>query len=269
MGPRNINDILAEVSSKSDPQRQIVMRQIADLTPQQQAAEQGLDAKRDRGFEDITLGARRRGVAYWGAPIAEQQKYLATDYLPAVANLKSSFNQRRDTLESALADIGRNDYGTANDIFNNERSFYEQQRQFNENLALQRRQLEAQQAASRAAAAAPAPTFGGGTTSATAVRRSDGGYNFNDASGNAISAAAYAGLKGISFRTLLQQMANAGDKGARTALGFVGDDFGYDKSKIGNNANLYNSLVWGTGRQASPSNLSLAQPNFGTLRLAG
>ena len=124
MGPRSVEQVLAEVSARSDPQRQIVMRQIADLSPQQQAAEAGLDAKRDRGFEDINLGARRKGVAYWGAPIAEQQKYLATDYLPAAANLKSSFNERRNTLDSALADIGRSDYSSANDIFSNERNFF-------------------------------------------------------------------------------------------------------------------------------------------------
>lgn len=157
--PRTFDEILAEVSSKSDPQRQIVMRQIADLTPQQQAGEASLDAKRDRGFEDIELGARRRGVAYWGAPIAEQQKYLATDYLPAVANLKSTFNERRNTLDSALADYGRNDYTSARSIFDSDRGFEEQQRQFNENLAFQRQEAARQAAAS--ARSGPAPTLGG------------------------------------------------------------------------------------------------------------
>lgn len=161
MGPRNIDQILAEVSAKSDPQRQIVMRQIADLPNQQIAAESGLDAKRDRGFEDINLGARRKGVAYWGAPIAEQQKYLATDYLPAAANLKSSFNERRNTLDSALADIGRSDYTTANDLFNNDRNFYEQQRRFNEELAMKR------QEAAASARTAASPTVGGGGQSQT------------------------------------------------------------------------------------------------------
>lgn len=221
MGPRDINAILAEVSSKSDPQRQIVMRQISDLAPEQQSAETALGAKRDQGFSDIELGARRRGVAYWGAPIAEQQKYLATDYLPALANLKSSYNQRRTTLDAALADIGRNDYNTANDIFNNERNFYEQQRQYNQTLEFQKQQAAAQQAAARAAAAGPSPSFGGGggaKATPQITQRADKGFNFTDGSGRAISASTYSQLAGIPFTQLLQRMAQSGDKGAQTYL---------------------------------------------------
>lgn len=85
------------------------------------------------------------------------------------------------------------------------------------------------------------------------TQRSDGGFNFTDANGNAISAAQYAKGTGTNFRDLLTKMASAGDKGAKTALGFVGNDFGYDPNKIGNNGSLYNALVGGIGRSFTGS----------------
>ena len=144
---RTMEQVLADVSKQSDPQRQLILKQISDLPTQQQADEAGLEAQKNKGFNDIMLSARRRNVAYWGAPIAEQQSYLATNYLPAAAKLKQSYNDRSTSLESALNNIGANDYTLANNIFNQDRSFEEQQRQFNENLALQRQQLALQQKA--------------------------------------------------------------------------------------------------------------------------
>lgn len=84
-----------------------------------------------------------------------------------------------------------------------------------------------------------------------AQKSNGGGFAFTN-NGQAISAAQYAKLTNTPFRTLLQQMSNKGDSGAKQALNFVGNDFGYDPTKInnGNNASLYNALVWGTGKSA-------------------
>lgn len=143
---RSLDQILAEVTARSDPQRQIVLNQVSQLPAQQAADEASLAAKKDQAFEDITAGARRRGLGFSGIPLGEQAKYTATDYAPALANLKTSYGGRKATLESALADIGRSDYTTAYDIFDRERTFDENQRRYN---------LE-QGAASRAAASAGA-----------------------------------------------------------------------------------------------------------------
>lgn len=100
----------------------------------------------------------------------------------------------------------------------------------------------------------------GSAGSATMTQRSGGGFNFVNAQGQPISAAQFSALKGVPFRTVLQEMANAGDAGAKTALGFVGNDYGYDPTKVTSTAlaNLYNSLVGGTGKtaQALPAGLS-------------
>ncbi len=85
-------------------------------------------------------------------------------------------------------------------------------------------------------------------TGAQMVKQGNG-FAFVNEFGNPISAATYAATKGIPFRDLLGIMAKQGDTGATAALGFTGNDYGYDPGKIGNNSALYNALVWGTGKQ--------------------
>jgi len=82
------------------------------------------------------------------------------------------------------------------------------------------------------------------------IARPGGGFNFTNAQGQAISAATYAMQTGQSFRTLLGTMAAKGDTGASQALGFVGNDYGYDPNKVRDqgSANLYNALTWGDGK---------------------
>jgi hypothetical protein len=148
--PRSIDQILAEVNSRTDPQRQTILRQVADIPNQMQAEEASLGAKKTEAFDEILGGARRRGLGFSGIPIGEQARYASTEYAPAVARMKTSFNDRRGTLESALAGLDQSNYSTAQGIFNQDRAFEEQQRQFNEQMAYNREQSR------RAAAAASA-----------------------------------------------------------------------------------------------------------------
>jgi len=82
----------------------------------------------------------------------------------------------------------------------------------------------------------------------TMSRRADGGYNFTY-NGQAVSAAKYAQVTNTPFRNLLSTMATNGDTGAKTVLGFVGNDFKYDTGKVASytNAGTYNALTWGSG----------------------
>ncbi len=140
---RSFDQVLAEVNKQSDPQRQTVLKQVADLPRQYKAEEAGLKATQSQAFDEILGGARRRGLGFSGIPIGEQAKYTATEFLPAVARLKTSVNDRKTSLESILNDIGRQNYSTAYDIYNTDRSFDEN-----------RRRWEIEQANARAAAAA-------------------------------------------------------------------------------------------------------------------
>lgn len=253
MQPRSLESILAGLDSTYNPQIDAVRARQAEIPNQVAAEEQGLQARQQTAFGDILNGARRRGtgVAFGGIPLAEQSRYTADNYLPALARLKQSGREQAMSLEDAILGIQERRRTQGQSIYEGERNFAEQQRQFNEQLAFNR-----QQAARQAAAANSfAPTLaGGGTPQKQLVsQRQDKGFNFTDATGRPISAAQYAAGTGVPFRQLLQYMANAGDAGAKAALGFVGDDFGYDPRKIGGNANLYNNLVWGTGKSAKDS----------------
>lgn len=165
---RTFSQILKEVSAKSDPQRKIVLGQISSLPQQQQAEESSLEAKKTQAFDEILGGARRRGLGFSGIPLGEQAEYSATEYAPAVARLKTGFNERRGTLESALADIGRGDYMSAQDIYDRYRQrqieqqqLAEQQRQFNLNYKLS--QQAAADASRSASGGGFSPTLGATT----------------------------------------------------------------------------------------------------------
>jgi hypothetical protein len=254
MQPRSLDQVISSLGSIYDPQVQSIQKQQADIPGQVAAEEQGLQAKQQTAFGDILNGARNRGVglAFGGIPLADQARYTADTYLPALANLHTAQKQQQQSLSDAINAINERRATQGQSIYEGERNFAEQQRQFNENLAQQR--------ASAASSASPSfgygPSIGGGSATgnkAGVTQRADGGFNFTDANGNPISAAAYAHATGTDFRTVLSRMAAAGDQGAKSALGFVGNDYGYDPHKLTSQsvANLYNSLVWGTGKKAT------------------
>lgn len=207
-------------------------------------------------------GARRRGVGFGGIPLGEQATYTATQYLPALARLRQSGREQAMGLEDSIQQIMERRSTMAQQVRQSELDRDEQQRQFNQQLAASRG------GSGGGLSSALAAMLGGGgggsrpVASATASQRADKGFDFTDAQGNPISAAAYAAAKGIPFTQVLKTMADAGDSGAAAALGFVGDDFGYDPRKVNSKplADLYNALVWGTGRSAQP----MLPPGYGT-----
>lgn len=247
MQPRSLDAIISELNGTYQPQIDSIRQRQSMIPGAIQAEEQGLQAQQGQAFDDIMGGARRRGMGFSGIPLQEQAKYTSTQFLPAMARLRQSGREQAMSLEDAILGINERRNTSALGIRQNEQQMAEQQRQFNASHALQQQQLAAQQRAASASAYRPAATIGslGSPTQSLVTQRKDKGYEFKDQFGNPISAAAYAAATGVPFRQLLQTMANSGDTGAGTALGFVGDDFGYDKRKIGNNQSLYNALTWG------------------------
>ena len=263
MASRSLEQILSELDSVYNPQIESIRQKQSSIPGQLQSEEQGLQAKQTQAYSDIVDGARRRGLGFSGIPLGEQAKYSATEYMPALARLRQSAKEQATSLEDAILGIQERRMTQGQSIFENERAFAEQQRQFNEQMAAQRQQAAA-------AASAYSPSLGyssstGGSTSQYMQQRDDGGFNFRDANGNSISAAAYAAATGTPFRTLLQRMASAGDQGAARALGFVGNDYGYDPRKVldQSTANLYNNLTWGVSKGASvPKTINLQGVKF-------
>lgn len=234
---RPLDQILGELNAVYNPQKDVINSQIGALDPQQQEEQKGLEAAKQDAFGQITQQANRRGLFYSGIPVAEEQKYTGASFLPAVANLRSRYAQQRFNLQNALADLTKDQYLKGQDIYQTEMN----------------RDAEDRRAAANRAALA-SPSFGGGqvqgaTSGYGYQQKADKGFAFVDQNGRPISAASYAAATNTPFRDLLQWMANQGDAGAKNALGFVGNDFGYDPRKLGTRGNLYNSLVWGTPYQ--------------------
>lgn len=146
---RALEDIIRELNSVYDPQRDVYKQQIGTLDPLLASEEQGLQAQKKDEFEQITNRANRRGLFYSGIPVAEEQRYIGSSFLPAVANLKGKYATQRFNLQDAIAKITESQQLKAYDVRQNELNLEEEQRQFNARLA-------AEEAARRASASAGA-----------------------------------------------------------------------------------------------------------------
>lgn len=256
MQPRSLDQILAELRPTSQPQIDLLRQRQGAIPGQVAEEEKGLQAKQTQAFDSILGGARQRGIGFSGIPLSEQAKYTSTEFLPALARARQAGQDRAFGLEEAILGINAIERENAMNIRQ-----YEQQRYD-----------DAQEAARARAGQASDNSwmnslFGGGGSTQGAiagnskmVKKSDGGFAFTDESGRSISAATFyakkkAAVPDLTWRGFLQELANQGDKGARYALGFSGDDGGYDPSKVLSPAavNIYNSLTWGSG--LSPAQL--------------
>lgn len=236
---RTLDQVMSSLEKDYSGSKGIIQNQLSALPGETDAAVAQADAKLGQANESILAGARRRGLGFSGIPIGEQAQYAATEYAPAIANLKSSQNQKQLTLTEALNQLGRDQRSQAQSIYDTEmardlqeRQFAEQIRQYNENLAFQREQANRAAAAARAAASPNIGAYlgggasGGGNAPAAAniQRTQNGGFNFFDSAGRPINAFQYSQLTGVGYRELLSKMAGSGDKNAQVALKFVGND---------------------------------------------
>ena len=251
MASRTLDQILADINAKTDPQRSLVLNQIADIPKQQAAEEAGLKAQEQQGYTDILDGARRRGLGFSGIPLGEQAQYHATQYLPAAAKLRTSFNDRQNTLQGTLASLDANNYAQANDIYNQELARELERQKFD-----YQRQQDAldRQAAVGNGNSSLADMLGGGSTATTqaaqkpaalASQRANGGFNFQSADGKSISAAKYAQLTGQDIRDVLYQMGQSGDAYSAQLYNQIVQDPFFTKN-ISQYAKQYAPIFWGT-----------------------
>lgn len=194
---RALEQIMQELNSVYDPQRDVYNKQINALPGQQQAQMKGLDAAKTDAFNQIVTGANRRGVAFGGIPLEEQQSYLGSSYLPAVANLKNRFQQNKFTLQGALAELAAKQAADARGIWQWE--------------------TEQDRLAQEAARARAASSGGGG-----------GGFGLGNLTSGGGGTSSQTGTSDLSLRQIWQQQADAGDYKAQTALNYAGDDGRYD-----------------------------------------
>lgn len=232
---------MKELDASYNPARDLINQQLTALPAQSDAQIAGLKATQDQAFNDITSGARDRGIGFSGIPLGEQAKYTASTFLPAVANVQATQNTNKNTLLSALNSIGMDQQKTALGL---------QQQQVQNDLAQRAADAQARAAAASNAAlgslfssqppASSAPSlpagmgFKNGSTGAK-------GFNFNWGS-KPVSAATYAKVNNISIGDLLYSMAQSGDSTAAAAY----KDIVNNKGNITPNLmNRYSSIFWG------------------------
>lgn len=234
MAKITLNQILSELQPTYKPQVQ-ALRQRQSLIPGQIAQEEeALGAKQTQAFDDITSGARRKGLGFSGIPLSEQAKYTSTEFLPALARLKQSGREQALSLEEAILGVKERRDTTAQSLLQQTRDRRENRRQFNANLALQREQMAAQErqaAASRAASSGGgwvptqnAPSGGGksGSGQKGQVVQNGSDFQFYGNSGKAITAAQYAAKNNMDIRDVLYKMGSAGDQTAADLYNKIG-----------------------------------------------
>jgi hypothetical protein len=216
---QTLDQVIASLGSIYDPQIQNVQAQQAQLPQQLQNDESALQGQQTQAFDNILQGARRRGtgVAFGGIPLGEQAQYNATTYMPAAANLRSTYANKGLSLQDAINQINERRTSTGNQIYQfgvqqdlAERQFQEQQRQFNE------QQAAAARAAAASAAGGFSPTYGGGDTGSVPT-------------GTAKGAAQPQFIGNNDLRGHLLYLSRNGNNDATIALKYVGNDGKYNQ----------------------------------------
>lgn len=154
-----LKSIMGELDKYYAPSSKLLNQQLAAIPKSTDAAVKGLDAKLAQANTNILDQSRARGLGFSGIPIQEQAQYAATEYAPALANLKSGAEQNRLGILESLNQLGRDRRGQAQSIYDTNRNFAEQQRQFNAQQALAREQMRRQAAQAAAAQQASAASY--------------------------------------------------------------------------------------------------------------
>jgi hypothetical protein len=154
---QDLSSIISELDAAYNPSRQVINDRINGLQGAQDSDIAGLEGQKVQAFDDITNGARSKGMGFSGIPIQEQAKYTASSFLPAVAKVKQSYNEGRNSLVDALNNMNIDQRKTAMSI---------RETQQNRDYQAEQDRLT-REAATRAAAASSASLgsiLGGGVT---------------------------------------------------------------------------------------------------------
>jgi hypothetical protein len=113
---QTLDQIIGELDAAYNPSRQAINDRINGIQGAENADLAGLDAQKNDAFGQITNEARSRGMGFSGIPLQEQAKYTASSFLPAVAKVKQSHNEYRNSLSDALNNMGIDQRKTAMSI---------------------------------------------------------------------------------------------------------------------------------------------------------
>lgn len=204
------NTVYDQLGSTYQPQTDLVNQQIAQLQPQQDAAQASLDQAKVNAFKDITNSANSKGVLFSGVPVDQQATYVGTKYLPAVADLKSTFQNNKNTLLGQLNDINSKRSQQASDTVAASQKqasddYYKQQQ-----LALSYARLGNSANSQTSKLASQYKVVGKGLIDGSGNKTSstNNGYNFTGPNGTPVSLSQYVAGSGGGVDTVLNLLQN-------------------------------------------------------------
>jgi len=199
-------DTYNSLGSVYDPQTQLVQSQLNDLPNQEQTQMSSLDQAKANAFKDITSSANSRGMLFSGYSPDNQAIYTGTKYLPAVANLKTSINNTKNTLLDTINKINAARSNAATSAVNTAQKAADTNAYKNATLAISASKaggsggLTQSQLLTQESKYKIAPKIA--TTSGSSPNYS-GGYAFQGPNGQPINMASYLAGSGSSGQDLI------------------------------------------------------------------
>ncbi len=138
---QSYDEIYGSLASQYQPQTDLINTQLAQLPTQQAAQQASLDQAKVNAFKDITNQSNSRGVLFSGVPIDQQSTYVGTKYLPAVANMNTSFNNQKTSLLGSLNNVNAQRMTTARGIQSNQQQQLAAYQKAQEDAAYKQAQL--------------------------------------------------------------------------------------------------------------------------------
>ena len=128
MDPR-LQDIYNQLESVYQPQRAALQQQVPLYEQQAAASRAALEQARANAFRDISSTAQQRGMLFSGFAPEQQAQYTGTKYLPALAGVEQSLQQRKMNLEQQLNQLNVAQRQSAQDILSKQLAAEEAARQ--------------------------------------------------------------------------------------------------------------------------------------------
>jgi hypothetical protein len=129
MDQQRLQDIYNQLESVYAPQRAALQQQQPLLEQQAAAQRASLEQARQNAFRDITTTAGSRGMLFSGFTPAEQATYTGTKYLPALAGVEQTLQQRKMGLEQQLTQLQSQQRQSAQDLLSKQLAAEETARQ--------------------------------------------------------------------------------------------------------------------------------------------
>lgn len=262
----NLEKIMAETSKSYDASRKALNNQInaisGDLVAQQdrinaQYAQQGksLDNQRNWQAQSSSMAASRNGGSFGGSSEIANKKYYQQAYVPAVTQMQtnqandisaaeSDANQRRLSLQQTLAQLNDEASKYAMQRYDAAREAEREDKYRQQQLALQKKQLAAQQAANNWSQYLDTPKYG---INQNASKDGQIWYQNNN-TGASVRFGTYAKSMGGNYKGLLQTAASYGDNDSIRVMNYLAK---HPNAKI--------SYMGGGGTQAYSGNSALTQ----------